>query len=112
MGMNPVLVLVVLMLALTSCKKQDVVASAAPPPAPRPGAQMAPEQVIIPAGTDMDETLSQLSMALRGYVYSTKTKPKDYQDFITHVHVEAPPPPDGKEYAIFGGNVILADHKK
>ncbi len=51
-------------------------------------------------------------MALRSYVYSTKTKPADFADLVARTHLQCPPPPDGKAYAISEGKVVLVDHQK
>ncbi len=56
---------------------------------------------------DINATLNQLSLELRRYVVGTRTVPKDFEDFVAKSHVQAPPPPAGKKYAIKDQAVVL-----
>ena len=118
--------LALLLVSLASCKKTESSAPLTPPataeqteaPAEPAGpirsttAGGAPKSVptqavVIPAEANLDATLGQLSVELRAYVSATRSKPKDFADFAMLDHLHAPPPPDGKQYAIAGGKVIL-----
>ena len=118
--------LALLMVSLAACKKKESVAAPTPPvtveqtdtptePAtairsttPGGAPKSIPRQaVVIPAEANIDATLGQLSVELRAYVSATRSRPKDFADFSTLDHLHVPPPPDGKQYAIAGGKVIL-----
>jgi hypothetical protein len=118
--MNPFVLLLLLAVALTACKRHETAAAAAGSPADPaastaaqteavPGAptQVPTETVVVPESADMNATLDQLSTELRVYVSSTRSRPKDFQDFVARAHVQAPPPPAGKNYAIAAGKVVL-----
>ncbi len=117
--MNPCVVVALLAILLIGCKRHDVPAasaqsSAAVPaatadamPAPGPPTQAPGESVVIPENPDINATLDELSTQYRVYVSRTRSKPADFQDFVTRAHVQAPPPPAGQSYAIVGGKVVL-----
>src|SRR5260370_36044590 len=67
-------------------------AAYAPPPqaAPGPPVYLPTQPTVISAGTNWDETLGQLSAALRAYVVNTRRAPKDFQDFATRDLLQAP----------------------
>jgi len=71
-----------------------------------PGQPTAPAPKAIAAG-DPNAVLSQLSLELRKYVMRTRQKPKDFEDFVANSHVQPPPPPADKKYAIQGAAVVL-----
>jgi len=56
----------------------------------------------------MGATLQQLSLELRRYVVSTRSVPKNFEDFAAKSHLQIPPPPAGKKYIIQGHAVVLA----
>ncbi len=55
----------------------------------------------------MSATLNQLSLELRKYVVSTRSVPKDFEEFAAKSRVQIPPAPAGKKYAIQGQAVVL-----
>jgi hypothetical protein len=82
--------------------------SAARPSERGPGNRLQPPApAVIADSGDMNATLGQLSMELRKYVVSTRSVPKDYEEFAAKSHVNAPPPPPGKKYAIKNQAVVL-----
>ena len=118
--MNPVVVVALLALLLTGCKRHenaatppsnapDQVQTSADTPPQGPPTQVATEPVVVPENSDVNATLGELSTALRVYVSQTRSAPKDFQDFVAHAQVQAPPPPAGKRYAIVRGKVVLVD---
>ena len=86
--------------------------NSAPAAAPRssgpPVASVAPPShlELAPNATAEDAT-GQLSMELRRYVLSTRTIPKNFDDFAARHPMKFPPPPAGKHYAIEEGKVVL-----
>jgi hypothetical protein len=73
-----------------------------------PGAMAPPPTGAVIADTgDVNATLNRLSLELRRFVVSTRTVPKNYEDFAAKSHVQAPPPPPGKKYAIQDQAVVL-----
>ena len=106
------------------CKKQDPgpgasgASNAAPPdqlapaaavrspgaPVPRP---YTPATVAAPESGDMSATLNQLSLELRKYVVSTRSVPKNFEEFVAKSHIQVPPAPAGKKYIIQGQAVVL-----
>lgn len=98
--------LLVAMLA-AGCSKHG--ANDEAPPAPKGSAPMnpPPAAVVIPNTGDVTANLNQLSLELRKYVVRTRSVPKDFDDFIAKAHVQAPPPPAGKKYAIEHQAVVL-----
>lgn len=64
--------------------------------------------VIDPA--DMSAALQQLSQELRNYVVRTRTVPRSFDEFVAKSHLQVPPPPAGKKYAIQGQAVVLVKH--
>jgi hypothetical protein len=82
--------------------------SAAGPPERGPGTRLQPPApAVITDSGDVNATLGQLSIELRKYVVSTRSVPKDYEEFAAKSHVNAPPPPPGKKYAIKNQAVVL-----
>ena len=118
--MNPVVVLAVLVVALAGCKQRDSAAisgasttgpaTIAASPEGQPPVVNPSEPVVIPQTDDMNATLDQLSAELRAYVGSTRSTPKDFQDFIARARVQVSPPPAGKDYTIVHGKVVLVSH--
>ena len=81
---------------------------AAAPPSRGPGATAPPATgAVIPDSGDVNATLNRLSLELRKYVVGTRSVPKNFEDFIAKSHVQAPPPPAGKKYAIQDQAVVL-----
>ena len=74
----------------------------APVPMPYTPATIAP-----PEDNDMSATLNQLSRELRKYVVSTRSVPKDFEEFVAKSQVQIPPPPAGKKYVIQNHAVVL-----
>ena len=66
----------------------------------------APEAVVVES-SDMTTALKQLSRELRNYVVRTRSVPRDFAEFAAKSHLQAPPPPAGKKYAIQGHAVVL-----
>jgi hypothetical protein len=107
------------------CKKQDPgpgasgASNAAPPdqsapaaaalrspgaPVPRP---YTPATVAASESSDMSATLNQLSLELRKYVVSTRSVPKNFEEFAAKSHMQVPPAPAGKKFIIQGQAVVL-----
>jgi hypothetical protein len=84
----------------------DASAAPASPRGPGPMAP-APTAVLIPDSGDVNATLNQLSVELRKYVVGTRSVPKDFEEFAAKSHMQAPPPPAGKKYAIKDQAVVL-----
>lgn len=117
--MKPVVLTTLLALTLCACHRHETAAAspglsssqtatgtqAAPPTGPP--TQPPPEAVIVPDNADVNATLDDLSTQLRAYVSSTRSRPKDFQDFIARARVQAPPPPSGQAYALSGAKVVL-----
>ena len=82
--------------------------AAAPRPSGPPVASVAPPShlELAPNATAADAA-GQLSMELRRYVLSTRTIPKNFDDFAARHPMKFPPPPAGKHYAIEEGKVVL-----
>ena len=57
---------------------------------------------------DINATLRQLTAALRDYVVSTRSVPKNFDEFATKSQITFPPPPAGQRYAIQGQEVVLS----
>jgi hypothetical protein len=87
---------------------QPVPASAAvrSPGAPVP-MPYTPATIAAPQNSDMSATLSQLSLELRKYVVSTRSVPKNFEEFVAKSHVQIPPAPAGKKYIIQDQAVVL-----
>jgi hypothetical protein len=66
----------------------------------------APAPVIRDSG-DVNATLQQLTQALRDYVVSTRSVPKDFEDFAAKSKTSFPQPPAGQKYAIQAQKVVL-----
>jgi hypothetical protein len=95
------------------CKKQGPEPSAsgasnAAPPDPSapaaaavrsPGAPVSrpytPAAIAAPESGDMSATLNQLSLELRKYVVSTRSEPKNFEEFVAKSHVQVTPAPGG-----------------
>lgn len=75
----------------------------APVPMPYTSAAIA-----APENSDMSVTLHELSLELRRYVVSTRSVPKNFEDFVAKSHAQIPPAPAGKKYVIQGQAVVLA----
>lgn len=114
------LTLLVAVTLAAGCKKREPAAGAnstpptsatseAGPPTRGPDPVAAsPATVVIPENGDSSAILRQLSLELRKYVLRTKSAPKTFEEFIANSHVQAPPAPVGKQYAIQSGAVVLA----
>jgi hypothetical protein len=63
--------------------------------------------IAAPENGDMSATLQQLSLELRKYVVSTRSVPKDFEEFVAKSHVQIPPAPAGKKYLIQAHAVVL-----
>jgi len=82
--------------------------NAAVPAERGPGPMVAPSKAAVIADTgDVDATLGQLSLELRKYVVGTRSVPKNFEEFVAKSHVQVPPPPAGKKYAIKDQAVVL-----
>ena len=82
--------------------------TAAPPAERAPGPTTPPPTGVVIANTgEVNAALNQLSLELRRYVVGTRCVPKDFEDFVAKSHVQAPPPPTGKKYAIKDQAVVL-----
>ena len=115
--------LLLLAVLAAGCKKHDPGASAggasnaasADPSAPAavaarsPGAPVpyAPTTIAAPESSDMSATLHQLSLELRKYVVSTRSVPKNFEEFVAKSQVQIPPAPAGQKYKIQGQAVVL-----
>jgi hypothetical protein len=107
------------------CKKQGPepsageASNAAPPDQSAPAAAAArspgapvpqtytPAKIAAPESSDMSATLNQLSLELRKYVVSTRSVPKNFEEFVAKSHIQVPPAPAGKKYVIQGQAVAL-----
>jgi len=119
--MNPVVLVALLAVVLVGCKRQE--ASTSSPTSADPSATTAPasvqppgppiqtptETLTVAEGADTNATLDELSHQLRSYVSSTRSRPKDFQDFVTRARIQVPPPPAGKAYSISAGKVVLVN---
>jgi hypothetical protein len=115
------LVLMVLLLSLgeTGCKKHEPAtestkpsgdqeaAAAVPSPRGPPAitAEVAPP--VVAENSDINAVLHDLSLELRKYVVRTHSIPKTFEEFAAKSHVQMPPAPGGKKYAIQGQAVVL-----
>lgn len=95
---------------------------ATPPAASQPGDSVTPEApsgpVSLPSGTapvvipggDMGATLARLTKELHHSIARTHRLPASFEEFVASAHVEAPPAPAGKKYAINSKwKVVLVD---
>ncbi|HWW03282.1 MAG TPA: hypothetical protein VNZ64_26505 [Candidatus Acidoferrum sp.] len=94
----------------------DPVAAAddtAAPPSPRgPGlapAASATAPVVVPDTGDVNATLDRLTTELRKFVVSTRSVPKNFEDFAAKARLEFPPAPAGKRYKIAGQAIVLGN---
>jgi ABC-type enterochelin transport system substrate-binding protein len=62
---------------------------------------------IVANNSDINAVLNDLSLELRKYVVRTHTVPKTFEEFAEKSHVQMPPPPPGKKYAIQGQVIVL-----
>jgi len=89
------------------CKKQES------EPAPDASNSMRPTSTgtvagpIIADNGDINATLHELTLAVRRYVVSTHTVPKNFEEFAAKSQAQIPAPPPGKKYAIQGQAVVL-----
>ena len=81
-------------------------AAARSPGAPVP-TPYTPATITAPESSDMSATVRQLSLELRKYVVSTRSVPKDFEEFAAKSHIQVPPAPAGKKYSIQGQAVVL-----
>ena len=65
--------------------------------------------VVIDAA-DPDAALRQMTQELRDYVVHTRTVPRSFDEFVAKSHLQPPPAPAGKKYAIQGREVVLIKH--
>ncbi len=56
---------------------------------------------------DTGAVLDQLTAELRRYVVTTRSVPKDFEEFATKSKVQYPPAPAGKKYAIKSQAIVL-----
>lgn len=88
--------------------RADAAAAAPAAPTRGPGPVTVPTAgAVIADSADVNATLTALSSELRKYVIGTRSVPKDFEDFIGNSHVQAPPAPAGKKYAIKNQAVVL-----
>jgi hypothetical protein len=96
--------------AATNAAAPDAPASAlAAPPSPRgPGPMVPPATApTIADSGDVNAILGQLSMELRRYVVRSRSVPKNFDDSAAKAHLQVPPAPAGKKYAIENQAVVL-----
>ena len=121
--MKPLAALALVAILLTACKRNEsaagspgnsanqAAAGTAQQPADGPPTSaptvVPKDAVAVSDNADVNATLSELSQQFRVYVSSTRSRPKDFQDFVTRSHVQPPPPPSGQAYAISGGKIVL-----
>ena len=87
---------------------QDTSLPAAPPSPRGPGPMpYTASNAVVIEPADPDAALAQLSRELRRYVVRTRAVPRTFDEFIEKSHLQAPPPPAGKKYAIQGQAVVL-----
>lgn len=83
-------------------------ADAAPPSPRAPGfLKETSGSVMVTNSGNVDTTLAQLSLELRRYVLSSRSVPKNFEEFATKSGLQAPPPPSGSKYAIRGQEIVL-----
>jgi len=63
--------------------------------------------VSLPPDATAEAAAGQLSTELRRYVLTTRTIPKDFDDFAAHHPMKFPPAPAGKKYVIENGQVVV-----
>ena len=66
-----------------------------------------PPAAVIQDTNDVNATLQQLTVALRDYVVSSRSVPKNFEEFASKSQATFPQPPAGKKYAIKGQEVVL-----
>jgi hypothetical protein len=62
---------------------------------------------VVPDTGNVNAALEALSLELRKYVVRTRSVPRNYEEFAAKSHVQAPPPPPGKKYAIQNQAIVL-----
>jgi len=78
----------------SSTASTQAVATAGPPP-PTPLAE-----VPAPAMPATTPDLNVLSMRLRDWIFANGRTPRNFEEFAATAHMQIPPPPAGKKYAI------------
>jgi hypothetical protein len=93
----------------TNAADPSASADASPaPPSHGPGTAVAPAiAAVVPDAGDVKATLEALSLELRKYVVRTRSVPKTFEEFAAKSHLQAPPAPPGKKYAIQNQGVTL-----
>ena len=113
------LLLLLVGLTLTACKRHEAgtetvasdtpgtVTTAEPSPRGPPGMTTEGPPPVVAENSDINAVLHDLSLELRKYVVRTRSVPKNFEEFAAKSHVQAPPAPAGKKYAIQGQVVVL-----
>lgn len=119
-GMKNCVCMALLMMVLaTGCGKNGDAAKASASPLPdqptasatpstTPGPPLAapvavpanPAVVVVPEGGGMNATAGQLTRQLRRYISRNHSTPSSFEDFVASAHLQVPPPPPGKKFAI------------
>lgn len=127
--MNCMVMLVVVVVLAAGCSKHEAAtqSSASPSPdQPAPSASVsttqgtppvapvtapaAPTVVAVPGGGDMNATVAQLTRELHRFIARNHSAPSGFEDFVAAAHLQVPPPPPGKKYAISSQwKVVLVD---
>jgi len=80
------------------------------PPAHGSGVAQAPAAPVIVADQgDVNANLQQMTLELRRFVVSTRSVPKDFDDFVARSHAQFPPAPAGKKYRIQDQAIVLVN---
>ena len=92
--------------AVESGASQDAPAG---PPTHRASAPVGASAIaaVVPDTGNLSATLDTLSQELRKYVVHTRSVPRNFEEFAAKSHLQAPPPPAGKKYAIKDQAVVL-----
>ena len=71
----------------------------------------APPQLAAPSGADLQaRDIHQMERVLVGWIISTHHRPQSFEEFATATHIQVPPPPAGKKYAIAKNmHIVLVD---
>ena len=109
-----VLLLCLVAVGVSCGERKDEAPAEAPVPVTAPPSPRAPHMKsdcvpasAIPESADSNVTLQQLTQALRDYVVSTRTVPKNFEEFASKSKLRFPPAPAGKKYEIRGQEVVL-----